>query len=152
MRPVPDILRQPTMSQDTGADRKAVDRRKRSIPVVRERRNAEQVSDDAPDNESSATRPSKRTKQAERGTREVSVIKEHRKPKGDDKPQTSDPFAPTREEITFAKAMEQYKRDNRRPFPTWSEVLEVLFSMGYRKVEEPTQLPSISPNSLPPKG
>ena len=24
------------------------------------------------------------------------------------------------------KAMERYKRENRRPFPTWSEVLEVL--------------------------
>src|SRR4051794_12819778 len=29
------------------------------------------------------------------------------------------------EEICFMKAMDQYKRDNRRPFPTWSEVLEV---------------------------
>jgi hypothetical protein len=47
------------------------------------------------------------------------------------------------EEILFMKAMDQYKRDNRRPFPTWSEVLEVLFSMGYRKVAEPTVLPGI---------
>jgi len=57
----------------------------------------------------------------------------------------------TDEEIAFMKAMDQYKRDNRRPFPTWSEVLEVLRALGYRKVAEPTALPGLSP-SLPPKG
>jgi hypothetical protein len=45
------------------------------------------------------------------------------------------------DEINFMKAMDQYKRANRRPFPTWSEVLEVLHSLGYRKVAEPTSLP-----------
>ena len=45
------------------------------------------------------------------------------------------------EEIIFMKAMDQYKRANRRPFPTWSEVLEVLHALGYRKVAEPTALP-----------
>src|SRR5438874_2122692 len=47
------------------------------------------------------------------------------------------------EEITFMKAMDQYKRDNRRPFPTWSEVLEVLRALGYRKVAEPTVMPGL---------
>jgi hypothetical protein len=47
------------------------------------------------------------------------------------------------EEIIFMKAMDQYKRANRRPFPTWSEVLEVLRSLGYRKVEAATELPGI---------
>jgi hypothetical protein len=51
------------------------------------------------------------------------------------------------EEIIFMKAMDQYKRANRRPFPTWSEVLEVLRSLGYRKTEEPTALPGLP---LPP--
>jgi hypothetical protein len=45
------------------------------------------------------------------------------------------------EEITFMKAMDAYKRANRRPFPTWSEVLEVLHALGYRKVAEATTLP-----------
>jgi hypothetical protein len=45
------------------------------------------------------------------------------------------------EEILFMKAMDQYKRANRRPFPTWSEVLEVLRSLGYRKTKEATALP-----------
>lgn len=47
------------------------------------------------------------------------------------------------EEIIFMKAMDQYKRSNRRPFPTWSEVLEVLRSLGYRKTEEATELPGL---------
>ena len=45
------------------------------------------------------------------------------------------------EEIIFMKAMDQYKRDNRRPFPTWSEVLEVLYAMGYRQVAEAIPIP-----------
>jgi hypothetical protein len=60
----------------------------------------------------------------------------------------------TEEEIAFMRAMDQYKRDNRRPFPTWSEVLEVLYSLGYRKVAEPTAMPGLPGESgkLPPKG
>src|ERR1700693_3881558 len=49
------------------------------------------------------------------------------------------------EEIIFMKAMDQYKRANRRPFPTWSEVLEVLRSLGYRKTETATVLPGLHP-------
>ena len=44
------------------------------------------------------------------------------------------------EEIEFMRAMDLYKRANRRPFPTWSEVLEVLRALGYRKVAEPTPI------------
>jgi hypothetical protein len=60
----------------------------------------------------------------------------------------------TDEEIIFMKAMDQYKRDNRRPFPTWSEVLEVLYSLGYRKVADAAALPGLSPSvrEVPPKG
>jgi len=47
----------------------------------------------------------------------------------------------TDDETDFMKAMDRYKRDNRRPFPTWSEVLEVLRALGYRKTETPTDLP-----------
>ncbi len=45
------------------------------------------------------------------------------------------------DETLFMKSMERYKRENRRPFPTWSEVLEVLVSLGYRKVAEEGALP-----------
>lgn len=43
------------------------------------------------------------------------------------------------EEIEFMTAMDDYKRRSGRQFPTWSEVLEVLRDLGYRKVAEPTQ-------------
>ena len=56
----------------------------------------------------------------------------------------------TNDEIEFMKAMDQYKRDNRRPFPTWSEVLEVMRALGYRKVAEQSQMPGLS-NTMPPK-
>jgi len=54
------------------------------------------------------------------------------------------------DQIQFMKAMDQYKRDNRRPFPTWSEVLEVLLAIGYRKVAEPARMPGLS-TTMPPK-
>lgn len=47
----------------------------------------------------------------------------------------------TDDEIEFMRAMDQYKRDNRRPFPTWSEVLQVLSALGYRRVADRGPLP-----------
>ncbi len=49
----------------------------------------------------------------------------------------------TEEETAFLKAIDLYKRINRRPFPTCCEVLEVLMALGYRKVAEPTPLPGL---------
>ena len=43
-------------------------------------------------------------------------------------------------EVEFMRAMDDYKRKSGRPFPTWSEVLEVLLSLGYRKVAEPSEM------------
>jgi hypothetical protein len=43
-------------------------------------------------------------------------------------------------EIEFMRAMDDYKRKSGRPFPTWSEVLEVFTSLGYRKVADPSTL------------
>jgi hypothetical protein len=43
-------------------------------------------------------------------------------------------------EIEFMRAMDDYKRKSGRPFPTWSEVLEVVMSLGYRKVADPSLL------------
>lgn len=39
----------------------------------------------------------------------------------------------TTDEIEFMRAMDDYKRKSGRQFPTWSEVLEVLRSMGYKR-------------------
>jgi hypothetical protein len=94
-----------------GADRRAIDRRKGSVPVAHERRAGKE-----------------RRNQGER-RRQIDPTTCER--------DYSD------EEIDFMKSMDQYKRDNRRPFPTWSEVLEVLRSLGYRKVAERTALPGL---------
>jgi len=40
------------------------------------------------------------------------------------------------EQFEFLMAIDQYKRANDRPFPTWTEVLEVIKAIGYRKVAE----------------
>ncbi len=99
------------------ADRRGIDRRKRTIPVAVDRRSG-----------------SDRRQQGER-RRQIDPTTCERDYSDD--------------EITFMKAMDQYKRDNRRPFPTWSEVLEVLRALGYRKVAEPSAMPGLSP-TLPP--
>jgi hypothetical protein len=38
------------------------------------------------------------------------------------------------------EAIDTYKKANQRPFPTWTEVLEVIKALGYRKVAEPQEL------------
>jgi hypothetical protein len=116
-------------SNGTGAERRPSERRKRNIPVALDRRGqAGGRKDDS----------------------ELRVRAERRR--------MVDPTTCEREydddEIAFMKAMDQYKRDNRRPFPTWSEVLEVLRALGYRKVAEPTALPGLQrdPADVPLKG
>lgn len=37
------------------------------------------------------------------------------------------------DEIEFMRAMDDYKRKSGRQFPTWSEVLEVVRSLGYKR-------------------
>ena len=46
----------------------------------------------------------------------------------------------TDEQFEFLMTIEKYKRVNSRPFPTWTEVLEVIHALGYRKVAEPQDL------------
>jgi hypothetical protein len=46
----------------------------------------------------------------------------------------------TEEQFEFLMAIDEYKRKNTRPFPTWTEVLEVIKALGYRKVAEPQPL------------
>ena len=41
----------------------------------------------------------------------------------------------TQEQFEFIKAIECYKKVNQKLFPTWTEVLEVMQQLGYRKVE-----------------
>ncbi len=103
-------------------DRRRKDRRKRAIPVAVERRSGQ---------DRRQQQPGERRRQVDPTTCERDY---------------------NEEEIGFMRAMDQYKRDNRRPFPTWSEVLEVLHALGYRKVAEPGPLPGLASSGPPPKG
>ena len=102
--------------------------------------------------------PDQRRRQGDRRKRSITVAVERRsgkerrvekEPEGERRRQV-DPTTCEKdysdEEIIFMKAMDQYKRANRRPFPTWSEVLEVLRSLGYRKTEAATALPGHQPD------
>jgi len=44
------------------------------------------------------------------------------------------------EQFEFIMAIDEYKRANARPFPTWTEVLEIIKALGYRRVAEPQAL------------
>jgi hypothetical protein len=46
----------------------------------------------------------------------------------------------TDEQFEFIMTVDQYKKLNNRPFPTWTEVLELIKALGYRKVAEPCSL------------
>ena len=39
----------------------------------------------------------------------------------------------SKEQFLFIKAIDAYKRANDRPYPSWTEVLEVIRKLGYRK-------------------
>ena len=46
----------------------------------------------------------------------------------------------TEEQFEFLMAVDEYKKVNKRPFPTWTEVLDIISALGYRKVAEPKDL------------
>jgi hypothetical protein len=51
-------------------------------------------------------------------------------------------------ELEFIAAIQGYKHDSGRMFPTWSEVLEVLRGLGY---EKPDALVAAAIEALPPE-
>ena len=42
----------------------------------------------------------------------------------------------TPDQFEFIQAVNEYKQVNNRPFPTWTEVLDIITAIGYRKVAE----------------
>jgi hypothetical protein len=55
--------------------------------------------------------------------------------------------------LEFVLAIDEYKRVNNRPFPSWSEVFEVIRYLGYRKVAETANhinTPAPGSEALPP--
>jgi len=55
------------------------------------------------------------------------------------------------EQFEFLMAIDEYKRTNTRPFPTWTEILEVIKALGYRKVAEPQSLGQSNEGPKPDK-
>lgn len=53
----------------------------------------------------------------------------------------------TDDEVEFMRAMDEYKRKSGRMFPTWSEVLEVVRSLGYVKHGLPPATSATTPMS-----
>lgn len=47
------------------------------------------------------------------------------------------------EQFAFLQAVNEYKRVNNKPFPTWTEVLDIVLAMGYRKVAPPRNIAEI---------
>lgn len=44
------------------------------------------------------------------------------------------------EQFEFLMAVDAYKKQNNRPFPSWTEILEIVKALGYRKVAERSSL------------
>jgi hypothetical protein len=42
----------------------------------------------------------------------------------------------TPDQFEFLRAVNEYKQVNHRPFPTWTEVLDIITALGYRKVAQ----------------
>ena len=67
----------------------------------------------------------------------------------------------TQEQFLFIMAIDAFKRVNRKQFPTWTEVLEVIRKLGYRKtaaselnlsnVEDWREAPDAPAMTQPPK-
>lgn len=100
----------------------------------------EEIDPQAQVNDTSSSLPAGR----ERRKRNVPVAVDRRAPRKGERRRQIDPTTCERdygqEELDFMKAIDEYKREFCRPFPTWSEVLEVVKALGYRKVAEPTPI------------
>lgn len=52
------------------------------------------------------------------------------------KPTPTKPDEMSEDLIEFITAIDEYKRLNSRPFPSWGEVFDVLRSLGYERPED----------------
>lgn len=50
-------------------------------------------------------------------------------------PRSAEEGEMTGEQFEFVKAVEMYKKVNKRMYPTWTEILDVMRQLGYRKVQ-----------------
>ena len=50
------------------------------------------------------------------------------------------------EQFEFVMAIEQYKKINKKPFPSFTEILEIAKALGYRKVADPRSINEVAGN------
>jgi hypothetical protein len=122
--PVTPVPPQELEQRDQGADRRqsVVDRR-----TGMERRQQSRE-------ESGYTGPERRLTKADR--RDATGLERRRGPgrrRSDDR-KAAEEGEMTNEQFEFCMAIETYKKVNKKMFPTWTEVLEVIRQLGYRKV------------------
>ncbi|NLG41896.1 MAG: hypothetical protein GX547_01510 [Phycisphaerae bacterium] len=53
------------------------------------------------------------------------------------------------EQSDFIQAIDEYKRVNNRPFPSWTEILEVVLYLGYRRVAPVGEFGLTKPRQTP---
>ena len=49
----------------------------------------------------------------------------------------------TADELEFMREIDRFKRDHQRPYPDCRDVLLVFRALGYRKVADPSPIPSL---------
>lgn len=55
--------------------------------------------------------------------------------------------------LEFVMAIDEYKRVNNKPFPSWSEVFELIRYLGYRKTAAKSEhIDRPTPEAAPPDG
>ena len=74
--------------------------------------------------------PRKKTTKAKKSSSKTAT----KESKGRAKSPTN-PDSMSEDVIEFITAVDDYKRVNQRPFPSWSEILEVVKSLGYDRDE-----------------
>ena len=120
---VPENASESERREAPGPDRRqsVIDRR---LGVDRRQRSAEVAGYTGPDRRASADRRSATGLERRRGPgRRLS----------DDR-KAAEEGEMTGEQFEFVMAIETYKKVNKRMYPTWTEVLEVVRQLGYRKV------------------
>ena len=133
-----------TSTAERGPDRResVVDRR---IGIERRQRTAA---------ESGYTGPERRKVAERRGDTGLERRRGPGRRRADDR-RSAEEGEMTPEQFEFVMAIQMYKKVNKRMFPTWTEVLEVVNQLGYRKVQarditlENVPEPQLSP-AIPP--
>jgi hypothetical protein len=80
--------------------------------------------------------PTKRTKSKPAEGKQVQPKAALPEPASEPAERSAGPVNPdsmSAEVIEFITAVDEYKRKRGRPFPSWSEILEIVKQLGYRK-------------------